>query len=112
MTPEARILHDVLKAIGCLPDFRVFRNNVGIADFATGGKVTYGLMKGSSDLIGILAPSGRFVSLEVKDGARRPTTEQAAWLRMVRAMGGFACVVRSVDDATAALDRARAGWTE
>ena len=74
--------------------------------------VRYGLAKGSSDLIGILKPSGRLVSLEVKTESGRVSPEQELWLAMIRRFGGFAAVVRSVDDALAALDRARAGAFE
>lgn len=111
-TSESQLLADVMKALGCEPDFRIFRNNVGLARYDSGAKVRYGLANGSSDLIGFLAPLGRVVSLELKTATGRVRPEQDAWLRMVRAMGGFASIVRSVDDAHAALARARQGATQ
>jgi hypothetical protein len=101
----------IMVALGCEHDFRVFRNNVGIATFGA-AKVRYGLLPGSSDLIGILAPMGRLVSLEVKQEGKKPTPEQVAWLKMIRKMGGFAAVVTDVVDARDALERARAGLSE
>lgn len=111
MTPEARILRSILKEIGCEPDFRVFRNNVGVAEYR-GTRVIYGLAVGSSDLIGVLRmPSGigRFVALEVKSPDGMLTEPQEHWQHAVREMGAFACVVRSAAEARAALERARKG---
>ena len=63
-----------------------------------------------SDLIGCL--NGRFVALEVKTATGRATSEQRLWLDLVRRHGGFAAIVRSVDDARAAIARARTGASE
>lgn len=111
---EAEILRDIRVALGREPDLVLTRNTVGQAeewDPNTGRARTikHGLGKGSADLVGILAPSGRWFCLEVKTATGRTTPEQESWLAMVRGMGGFACVVRSVVDARAALDRARIG---
>lgn len=40
-----------------------------------------------------------YVAIEVKAGRARPTEEQAAFIAMVRALGGRAGVARSVEDA-------------
>jgi hypothetical protein len=96
-----------------------------------------GLGLGSADLVGIVrmpahsyscpCPAcdgthyelgcGRTFCLEVKlpsvDGRRgelRP--DQKRWLAQVRQLGGFACVVRSVDEAVAAVERCRCGESE
>ena len=70
----------------------------------------YGLAVGSADLIGCLG--GRFIALEVKAAAGRTSPEQRQWLDLVRRNGGFAAVVRSVDEARAAIARARRGERE
>lgn len=67
---------------------------------------------GWSDLTGCLAPSGRFVALEVKCGNNKPTAKQRAFLALVRGVGGFAAVVRSVDEAVEAIGRAMKGERE
>jgi len=111
---ESEIQHGIRIALGRVPDLRLFRNNVGVAD-VKGSKVRFGLCKGSSDLIGFLRLEvdgkkiARFISLEIKTETGRTTTEQDLWLELVRAFGGFACVVRSVEDAVAAIERARKG---
>lgn len=112
---EPQIQDAVRLALGKVKDLVLWRNNVGVAQHWNGRDVEvvrYGLTNGSADLVGILAPSGRWFALEVKTPTGRLTTEQAQWLALVRKMGGFACVVTSADEALAALDRARAGGSE
>ena len=78
----------------------------------------YGLPKGSADIVGILTMVlegelyGIFFALEVKSGRGRTSDEQDRWLALVRRMGGFATVVRSVQEAKEALARARKGESQ
>jgi len=105
---EARILNDIMRAVGALPHVRIFRNSVGHArDPVSGQHMKFGLAVGASDLVGIVKPRGRFIALEVKSAAGRLRPEQDAFLRMVVAMGGVAGVVRSVDEALALVEQAR-----
>jgi len=83
----------------------LFRNNSGVAR----RRVRFGLAVGSSDLIGLLVPSGRFIAIEVKSASGKPTEEQLAFLDAVRAAGGFGAIVRSLDEARDAIARARSG---
>ena len=108
---HTRLVHAVRLALGKLPDFRLWQNSR--VTFVKGvPRAKPGLGTGSSDMIGVLAPTGRMVALEAKTGAARLTREQVLFLNLVRKMGGFATVVRSVEDAHAALERARAGERE
>jgi hypothetical protein len=88
------------------PDVLVWRNTTGVTEH-DGRRVTYGLALGSSDLLGLLGPHGRFVALEVKTPDGRVTDHQARFLARVRQHGGIAAVVRSVDDARVTIARAR-----
>lgn len=114
--PEAALTYEIRLALGLEPDLVLWRNSTGVAKHPddTGRVRTqrFGLAVGSADLVGILGPSGRFFALEVKTSEGRLTSEQTAWLALVRKRGGFACVVRGVDEARAALARARAGACE
>jgi hypothetical protein len=105
-TTEGRLLRTILEALHQEPDVLVWRNTTGVTEH-DGRRVTYGLAFGSSDLIGLLGPHGRFVALEVKTPAGRVTAHQARFLARVRQHGGIAAVVRSVDDAWATIARAR-----
>lgn len=114
---EAEIMRAIEVALGIEHDLVLMRNQVGGAErFDTDTNEVrherYGLAPGSADLVGILAPSGRWFCLEVKTATGKPTDEQLRWMRMVRRFGAFACVVRSIDEAAAALKRAREGASE
>lgn len=112
---ESSLVVAIRVTLGGLPDLVIWRNQTGVAQYWDGaGKqmfVPFGLCKGSADLIGILSPSGRMVALEVKTDRGRTSREQKMFLELVRKMGGFGCVVRSVGEALEAVDRARKGWT-
>lgn len=112
---EAQIQDAVRLALGQREDVLVFRNNVGVAEHWNGRSVDvvrYGLAPGSADLVGLAGPQGRFFALEVKTPTGRATADQEKWLALVRRFGGFACVVRSVDEALAAVERAIGGGHE
>ncbi len=99
---------------GSRPDVRLFRNSVGVAFYANGQRVKYGLAVGSSDLIGlqrvVITPEmvgralGRFLAIETKSDKGKTSAAQDNFLRMVREFGGVAVVCRSVTDALRALD--------
>lgn len=114
---ESDVQDAIREALGLEADLVLWRNNTGVAvhwDDRSGKerRVRYGLCPGGADLIGLLGPSGRIVALEVKRPAERPTDDQRAFLTIVRRHGGFAAIVHSVDEAVAAVARAREGKTE
>lgn len=80
--------------------------------------VPAGLGTGSADLVGIVTMLvngyriGRVFCLEVKRPGQKPDPDQIRWLAEVRKLGGFACVVHSIEEATAAVDRCRRGESE
>ena len=88
---------------------RLWRNNVGALRDQRGRLVTYGLCRGSSDLIGLRQlliteeHLGRslavFTALEVKTSRGRLSDEQQTFLRLVQQLGGLAGVVRSLEEA-------------
>lgn len=134
---EAQIQQAIRLALGREPDLVLWRANVGkgrilpdktlhgIISMISRGQISqaiaavrdilsrpprhYGLPNGAADLCGILLPHGRWVCLEVKTPRGRQSEAQRLWGDLVRKMGGFYAVVRSVDDAIAAVGRAREG---
>lgn len=85
----------------------VMRNNVGVARH---GKrmVRYGLGTGSSDLVCVVAPYGRFLGLEIK----RPkggvvSVDQKKWMQWIQSYGGVAGVATTVEEALELVARAR-----
>jgi hypothetical protein len=105
---EQRIQQEIRLAIS-KGDTRVFRNNTGTLRDQHGRPVTFGLCKGSADLIGwttkTITPDmvgqqvAVFTSIEVKTPTGRVQPEQKQWLDAVQAAGGIAGVARSVGDA-------------
>jgi hypothetical protein len=88
---------------------RLFRNNTGTLRDQHGRPVSFGLCKGSADLIGwrtvTITPEmvgqqvAVFTSIEVKTPTGRVKPEQQQWLDAVLSAGGIAGVARSVEDA-------------
>lgn len=110
---HTRLVDSIRLALGREPDLTLWPNPVKHVEVPSAdGRVVHlrtGLAVGSADLIGILAPAGRLVALEVKTGRAVASPQQVMWAELVRRRGGFAAVVRSVEEATAALERARRG---
>lgn len=109
---EARVQNQIRLALG-RGLTRLFRNNTGALKDQNGRLVTFGLCKGSSDLIGwrttTITPDmvgqrlAVFVAIEVKDKGR-PTAEQLAFVKAVRDAGGLAGIARGIPEAQAILD--------
>jgi hypothetical protein len=88
---------------------RLMRNNTGTLKDQHGRPVSFGLCKGSADLIGwrtvTVTPDmvgqqvAVFASIEVKSATGRIRPEQQQWLDVVQAAGGIAGVARSVEEA-------------
>ena len=115
---EKRIQRDIEADLGAEPDLLLLRNSVGKATYVSEADakeyhVPYGLGEGSPDLVAILHVSihgvvaGVWFCLEVKPPEGELEPEQvkchAAWRRF----GAFIDTVRSVEEARAALERAR-----
>ncbi|MEX0587954.1 MAG: VRR-NUC domain-containing protein [Cyanobium sp.] len=94
-------------------EVRLWRNNVGALRDERGRLVSYGLCRGSSDLIGLrqlsIGPEhlghtlAVFCAIEVKTKRGRPTAEQQQFLAVVQELGGLAGVARSLPEAGAIL---------
>jgi len=94
---ESVIQKQIMAEFGALPWLRIWRNNSGALKDQRGQLITYGL-KGSADILGLTAPDGRFVAIEVKNERGRQSESQAAFERMIKSMGGIYILARSVDD--------------
>lgn len=66
-------------------------------------RVTFGLPKGSGDLIGMRQGTGQFLSVEVKTETGRVRPEQERWRGFVESFGGRAIIARSPEDAISQL---------
>ena len=103
---ESHLVRSILLAYGTSPTIRLFRQNTGVGvGLKHSGVISFGLCKGSSDIIGIKSPEGRFIALECKMKPRKATPEQVQFLLMVDRMGGIAACVYSLEDCFAVLGR-------
>lgn len=107
---ETDLQQRIRLALGTRADCKIFRNQVGsLPDPRTGRLVTFGLARGSADLIGwrtlTITPEmvgqriAVFTSIEVKTPTGRLAPAQSHWLHAVRTAGGCAGVARNVGDA-------------
>lgn len=105
-------------AIGSLADVRLYRNNVGEIRDSRGIPVRFGLLVGSADTIGIVAPRGRWLSIEWKVPGYKPSgekelrreAEQQNWRNQINSMGGIAIRCDSVMQGLFGVVLARAGF--
>ena len=112
MTSEQHIQQHIRLACSA-GSTRLFRNNTGVLRDQHGRPVSFGLCKGSADLIGWTTRTitadmvgqqvAVFTSIEVKTATGRLTPEQKQWLAAVETAGGIAGVARSVADAEGLL---------
>lgn len=113
---EAQIQADIRATFARVPWIVLWRNNTGQLRDERGQVVTFGLCKGSSDLIGIVRMRdlnlGRFFALEVKRPGKNPTPDQLAFIDTVHAMGGAGGWVTSVEEACAFAIIARGASTD
>lgn len=109
---HTQLVAEIRLELGREEDFTLWLNAKVQVDRDGKVRAKPGLVRGASDLVGILAPQGRMVALEVKTGNARLEHRQKLFLELVRRRGGFGAVVRSTDDARAALERARQGAVE
>ncbi len=113
MTSERDIQAEIWEAMS---EFSVmFRNNVGAFKDKTGRFIRFGLVKGSSDLIGWtrveITPDmvgqtvAIFTAIECKTKTGKATPAQLYFVERVRLDGGYAGIARSVEDAMEVIGR-------
>ena len=120
---EEKVRNEIEAHFGSRLDMRFFPNPRGngwvgkvIGRGVTNGKewvkiesprrVEYGLFDGASDWIGYVTIDGVavFFSPEAKSPTGQPTEEQITWINNVKAAGGIAGIVRSIEDFQMLID--------
>lgn len=110
MAAEAFVLHDVLKAWGAHPRLRIVRVNTGVGWFNDkgpcrkkdpGARPVHFNPKGTADVVGILAPTGRLLMIECKGPRGVQSPEQIIMQRVITTFGGAYVLARSVADVDA-----------
>ena len=112
-TQERDIQAEIWEAVG---EFSVlFRNNVGAFRDRSNRLVRFGLVKGSSDLIGwtrvkitqemVGQTVAVFSAIECKTKTGKARPDQLYFVERVRLDGGYAGIARSVEDAMKVIGR-------
>jgi hypothetical protein len=70
---------------------------VGLGQTLRGNIVKYGL-KGSSDIVGVVGPHGKFLAIEIKTGGATHTKEQRSFETTVKLLGGYYVTLRTDQD--------------
>lgn len=99
---EGDLMRSIMVALSA-DGHQVFRANVGLFFTQDGRPVRSGLPTGFSDLFGHRAGDARAFYLEVKTPTGRVRPEQTRFIAAMQARGAIAAVVRSVEDAVAAV---------
>lgn len=120
---EHSVQHAVLREFGVGKNFRLWRNNVGMATMEDGRKVRYGV-PGSPDICGILRVShvcencfhaqpdrGVWFGIETKrEEGGVTSTVQHAFHATARQYGALVTVVSSLDEAKEYMRKWGAQW--
>ena len=84
-----------------------WRNNSGLLPDANGVRRIRAGAVGSGDVLAVMPPEGRFLSIEVKVGKDRVRDSQRDWNEKVRRRGGRAIVARSLQDVIDVVEEPR-----
>ena len=100
MGSEAATQAAIRLALGQRDDVMLFRINVGKFRPLHGdqNRVIQSAPNGTPDLLGVLAPNGRALAIEVKSAKGRQRAEQAAFQSAWEKRGGLYIIARSLDD--------------
>lgn len=98
---ESHLVTAILLAWGAHPRLRIARINTGAAGL--GNRLVRFNPKGTGDIVGLIAPTGRMLMIECKSATGAQRKEQQTMERVVTAMGGLYVLARSVDDVDRAL---------
>lgn len=92
------LVQKILVELSKNPNIRVWQNASGVAKSMDDERVIkYGL-NGSADIIGIIAPLGKFLAVEIKTGKARQSIQQIKFQEMITTRGGIYILARSISD--------------
>jgi hypothetical protein len=104
--PEREIQKEILAYLQTVRSVVAWKNGTGSFRAVYNGEERFVRIgkKGIADVLGIVAPRGRLLALEVKSLDGRMTPEQADFIMTVKRMGGIGGCVRSVQDVVQLLE--------
>lgn len=100
---ERVIQREILSYLATRKDLRACRMNTGAATHRKSGVLVRFGVPGQADIMGILAPHGQLLAIEVKSKSGRQSSLQESFQEMVRKFGGIYILARSVKDVASQL---------
>lgn len=94
---ETQIQATILTYLLARGDVFAWRNNTGAFSPRPGQFMRYGT-PGSADILGVWAPTGQLLAIEVKRPGGKLNPDQEAWSARVRSAGGVYLLATSVED--------------
>jgi len=94
--PESRLVAACIELLNTIPGVVAWRQSVGAA--RVGDRLIRFGKVGMSDIVGWMAPRGRWLAVECKIGRNKPTAPQQEFLDSVNRAGGYGIVVRDTVD--------------
>lgn len=105
---HSNLLNSILLALGRHSDVLIWKTQNGtFRAMDNPSRIVKTGNPGSSDIFAVVAPSGRFVSIEVKTGSGVQSDAQKCWQASVERRGGIYGVVRSIEDALKLIEKAK-----
>ncbi len=99
------LVNRILMRFSARPGLTLWKMPTGVARALTGGQIiSYGV-EGGTNIMGIMAPAGRTVAIEVKVGDDRLRKKQRDFREMILSHGGLHIVAYSEEDVERGLDQ-------
>lgn len=102
MRRESETQAAILGYLATRRDIRAARMNTGAARDQRGHFIRFGV-PGQADILGIIAPHGRVLAIEVKSQRGQQSQQQRRFQAMIEKFGGLYILARSVADVERAL---------
>ena len=100
---ESQVLAGVLAYLETRGDFMFWRQNTS-AGYAPSGQFMRSNMRGVADIVGVLAPTGRFIAIEAKrEVGGRSSEDQVRFQKNVEAHGGLYVLANGIQSVVDAL---------
>jgi len=99
---EQDLVVSILAKWGAHPRVRVARINTGAAQLHS--RFVRFNPRGTADIVGLIAPTGRMLMIECKTVDGRQSPEQWVMQRVVTEFGGLYILARSMEDVDAVLN--------
>ena len=107
MSAHSALVNRILLRFSVRPDLTLWKLNTGVGKPLHGERVIRFGIKGGTDIIGIMKPTGRFIAIECKTGSGELEDDQKTFRDVVVAHGALYIEARHEDDVQWALDQLR-----